>query len=79
MHVISLYPCICKYSKYPVGHPKVYVGADCPPDCLERERIMKCRVLPPRKLYNPVRSACVDTMNQGNCTHSDEERCVVGT
>jgi hypothetical protein len=28
--VISLYPYICKYGKFPVGHPKVYVGADFP-------------------------------------------------
>ena len=28
--VISLYPYISKYGKFPVGHPKVYVGADCP-------------------------------------------------
>jgi len=27
----------------------------------------------------PLCSACADTMNQGNCTHSDEERCIVGT
>ena len=32
LDVISLYPYICKYDKFPVGHPKVYVGADCPPD-----------------------------------------------
>jgi len=30
LNVISLYPYICKYGKYPFGHPKVYVGADCP-------------------------------------------------
>jgi hypothetical protein len=30
--VILLYPYICKYGKFPVGHPKVYVDADCPPD-----------------------------------------------
>ena len=29
--VISLYHYICKYGKFPVGHPEVYVGADCPP------------------------------------------------
>jgi len=40
--VISLHPYICKYDKFAVGHPKVYVGADCPPDCLDREGIMKC-------------------------------------
>jgi len=28
--VISLYPYVCKYGKFPVGHPKVYVGASCP-------------------------------------------------
>ena len=28
--VISLYPYICKYGKFLVGHPKVYVFADCP-------------------------------------------------
>jgi len=28
--VISLYPYICKYGKFPLGHPKVYVVADCP-------------------------------------------------
>ena len=45
--LISLYPYICKYGKIPVGYPKVYVGASCPPDCLDREGIMKCKVLPP--------------------------------
>jgi len=52
--VISLYPYICKYGKFPVGHPKLYMGAVCPPNCLDREGIMKCKVLPPRKLYHPV-------------------------
>ena len=90
--VISLYPDICKYGNFPVGHPKVYVGADCPADCFDREGFMKCKVLPPRKLYQPVLtykfnsklmfplcSACANTMKQGSCTHSNEERCIVGT
>jgi hypothetical protein len=34
---ISLYPYICKYGKFPVGHPEVYVGANCPLDCFDRE------------------------------------------
>jgi len=54
--VISLYTYIWKYGKFPVGHPKVYVGADCPPDCLDMEGIIKCKVLPSRKLYHPVLS-----------------------
>jgi hypothetical protein len=75
--VISLYPYISKYGKFPVGHPKVYVGVDCPPGCLDREGIIRCRVLPPRNLYHPVLpyksnsrlifplfSTCADTMNE---------------
>jgi hypothetical protein len=27
--VMSLYPCICKYFKFPVGHPATHVGDDC--------------------------------------------------
>jgi G:T-mismatch repair DNA endonuclease (very short patch repair protein) len=44
--VISLYSYICKYGKFCVAHPKAYVGADCPRDWLDREGIVKCRVLP---------------------------------
>jgi hypothetical protein len=75
-----------------MGHPKVYVDADCPSDCVDREVIIKCKVLAPRELYHPVLtyksnsklifplfSTCADTVNQDNCTHSDEERCIVGT
>jgi len=31
------------------------------------------------KLMFPLCSACADTMNQDDCTHSYEERCIVGT
>jgi hypothetical protein len=67
------------------------MGTDCPPDCVDREGI-KCNVLPPRNVYHPVLpyksksklifplcSTCADTMNQDDCTHSDEERCIVRT
>jgi hypothetical protein len=55
----------------------VYVGADCPRDWLDREGIVKCKVLPPRKLYHmvlpftsnsklmfPFFSTCADMMNR---------------
>ena len=90
--VISLCPYICKYGKFPLVYPKVYVGAECPPECLDREGIIKCNVLPPRNLYHPdlphktnsklvfpLCSGCADIMNHGPCTHSDEERCIIGT
>ena len=91
MDVISLYPYICKYGKFPVGHPKVYVGADCPPDCLVGRVLLNVRICllgeyhpgliykSNSKLMFPLCSACADTMNQDDCTHSDEERCIVGT
>ena len=82
--VISMYSYICKYGKFPVGNPKVYVRADCPPDCLDRKGVIKCKVLSPRGLYHSVLpyksnsklmfllcSTCADIMNQDNCTHSD--------
>ena len=92
MDVISLYLYICKYRKFPVGHPKVYICADCPSDCLDREGIMKCKVISPRKLYHPVIphkcnsklmfplcTICASTLNQDSSTHHDEVRCIVGT
>jgi len=27
--VMSLYPYICKYFKFPIGHPIIHVGAIC--------------------------------------------------
>ena len=27
----------------------------------------------------PLCSVCANTMNQGSCTHSDEERCIIGS
>jgi hypothetical protein len=90
--VISLYPYICKYGKVPTGHPKVYVGEACPSDYLNREVIIKCKVLAPRDLYHPVLpyncnsrlmfplcATRADTMNQGSCAHSNAERCITGT
>jgi hypothetical protein len=89
--VISLYPYICKYGKFPICHPVVYVDTDCPSDCLDREGIIKWEDLPPTNLYHPVLpyesnselrfplcSACANTMKQGDCTHSDE-LCIFGT
>ena len=87
--VISLYPYICKYGKFPVGHTKVYLGAHCPPDWIGKGlwNVRFCilgnyhPVLPYKctsKLMFPLCS-CANTMNQGSCPHSNEERCIVGT
>jgi hypothetical protein len=89
--VIRLYVYICKYGKFPVGHSKVYVGADSPPNCLEREGVIKCKGLPPRRLsFNSSIQKQIQTdvslvfslcrhYEPGRLTHSVEERCIVGT
>ena len=54
--VISLYPYICKYFKFPIGHPVIHVGETCEDKeaALQKEGLVKCLVLPPKRLYHPV-------------------------
>ncbi|XP_054257107.1 uncharacterized protein LOC128982090 [Macrosteles quadrilineatus] len=91
--VCSLYPYVCKYGKYPVGHPTVYVGdAECRGRGLSVEGLLKCKILPPVDLYHPVLPSrmhgklmfvlcrkCGEETNQDTCHHSDDERALVGT
>ncbi|CAH1104349.1 unnamed protein product [Psylliodes chrysocephalus] len=87
----SLYPAICKYGKFPVGHPKVYVGDECP-SLTTVSGVVKCSVLPPRDLLHPVLPQkmnnklmfvlcreCGENLNTKECVHSDEERALTGT
>ena len=48
--VISLYPFLCKYGKFPVRHPKEYVGTEYPPELFYSEGIIKWKFLSIRKL-----------------------------
>jgi len=54
--VMSLYPYLCKYFKFPIGHPVVHVGDTCKDirACLQMEGQIKCAILPPTDLYHPV-------------------------
>jgi len=54
--VMSLYPYICKYGKFPVGHPVIHAGDACSDKeaILWKEGLIKCTVLPPKRLYHPV-------------------------
>lgn len=53
--VCSLYPYVCKYGKYPIGHPTVYVGDDeCKSRGIDAEGLLKCKIIPPFNLYHPV-------------------------
>jgi hypothetical protein len=54
--VNSLYPYVCKYFKFPVGHPTLHAGDACRDidAMLKKEGLVKCLVLPPKRLYHPV-------------------------
>ncbi|XP_046382273.1 uncharacterized protein LOC124153218 [Ischnura elegans] len=91
LDICSLYPFVNKYRPYPIRHPTIYVGAECPP-LDELEGLVKCDVLPPTDLYLPVlplkgngkllfplcRSCALDE-NEDECSHSEEERLISGT
>jgi len=73
--VMSLYPFICKYFKFPVGHPIIQVGDTCPDieACLKMEGLMKCKIVPPTTSITPsyhtdttrnCYSACVEHVSK---------------
>ena len=85
----SLYPYICKYGLFPVGHAQVYWGDNIPDNL---QGLIKCKVLPPARLYHPLLPCringklmfplcytCAVNAYQVPCQHSDEERAFVGT
>jgi hypothetical protein len=47
--VMSLYPYVCKYFKFPVGHPVIHVGEACGDidAMLQKDGLTKCSILPP--------------------------------
>lgn len=91
--ICSLYPWACKYGKFPIGHPKVFVGEECTMlDLNTTDGLIKCKILPPQELYHPVLPikmndklmfvlcrTCGQTMNQSDCNHTTEERALVGS
>jgi len=54
--VMSLYPYICNYLKFPIGHPVIHVGEACKDKeaCLRMDGLIKCSIVPPERLYHPV-------------------------
>jgi hypothetical protein len=86
---MSVYPYICKYFKFPTGHPVIRVGDTCKnmDACLQMEGLIKCTVVPPKDLYHPVLPfrcnkkllfclyrTCVSEQNmRGPCQHLTDE------
>ena len=86
----SLYPWCNKATYNVVGHPQIITENFS--DVSTYFGLIKCTVLPPRGLFHPVLpyrtkdklmfplcKTCADTLNQGSCTHTDEERAILGT
>ena len=87
----SLYPYVLKYRKFPVGHPEVITENF--KNISEYFGFAKCMIQPPKKLYMPVLpyrnkkgkllfplcKTCADSMQQDSCSHSNEERQLIGT
>ena len=98
--VRSLYPYICKTGEFPIGHPKIYIGEECREiagasntEVKNLSGLVKCEILPPRKLYFPVLPVrmhgkllfplcrkCCEQSNERDCDHENEQdRSFVGT
>ena len=86
----SLYPWCNKNTYNVVGHPQIITENFA--DVSTYFGLIKCTVLPPRGLLHPVLpyrtkdklmfplcKTCADTLNQNPCTHTDEERAILGT
>ena len=92
--VMSLYPYICNYFKFPIGHPVVHVGDTCKdiPACLQMEGLIKCSILPPTDLYHPVlplrcnnkllfrlcRTCAFEQNMRGPCQHFSDAERAIG-
>ena len=91
--VCSLYPYVCKYAKFPLGHPTILTQEHIDVENIHQyEGLIKCKVLPPTTLYHPILPfkcnnklmfplcrTCTEESQQSLCFHSDEERALIGT
>lgn len=91
--VTSLYPYINKYSRYPIGVPKILVGKELDGrNVFNIDGILKVDILPPKRLYHPVLGikmhnklmfslcfTCTHEMNVNECKHTPDERQIHGT
>ena len=88
--VTSLYPFINKTGKVPTGHPEIITEHF--QDISQYEGIIKCKILPPRGLFQPVLPSrmngkllfhlcqtCANIQQQDHCKHNEEDRAFVGT
>lgn len=89
--VCSLYPCVCKNGKFPVGHPTVILGKDCPEKLDGVDGLIICILLPPQNLYHlflpdsmnnklmhSLCRSCARDQNIYEGEHCDSDRSITG-
>jgi hypothetical protein len=87
----SLYPWVCKYGKFPIGHPEIITENFLPLDQQPYYGLIKARVVVPADLLHPVlpyRSkgkllfpncrTCADNRSEQDCVHTETERAIEG-
>jgi hypothetical protein len=90
--VMSIYLWVCKYFKFPVGHPKIHLDCVYIPTMLAKEGLVRCTVLPPRDLYHTVLPysyngrllfclcrTCAESGFQEECCHVTSVRALTAT
>jgi hypothetical protein len=82
VEVVGLYPWVCKYFKFPFGHPTIHLDCEDIPSMLAQKRLVLCTVLPPRALFYQVLpyrcnvlllfclcSSCAESEPRDLCSH----------
>ena len=91
--VVSLYPYVCKWKKYPIGHPEVIIGPKLHGRSVDEfEGFIRCTVLPPTNLYLPLLPSkingklvfalcrkCAELQSITECRHSPRSRALTET
>src|SRR6267154_4938227 len=88
--VCSLYPFVNKYRSYPKGHPSI-IRSKFDYSMGKYFGIMKCKILPPKKLFHPVLPSkihnknmfvlcrsCAEEESKEPCKHNKSERVLYG-
>jgi hypothetical protein len=90
--VMDLYPWVCKYFKFPVGHPTIHLKCEDVPAMIAKG-LVRCTVLTPRDLNHPVLPyrcnvrllfclcrSCAESGSQEQCSHEIvSERALTAT
>ena len=86
INICSLYPFICKYGVFPIGHPAIYSKEQIDLTKLrDYQGLIKCQILLPTHLYLPILpyrcngkllfplcGTCAKQRNKESCDHNEQ-------